>query len=227
MREIVLDTETTGLSPAEGHRVVEIACVELVNCIPSGNHFHRYINPERTMPEEAFAVHGLSEEFLKQHPVFAEIATDFIAFIGDSRLVIHNAEFDLNFLNHELSLLGMERLSSAVEDTLRLARRRFPGAPASLDALCRRFEIDLSRRDKHGALLDCELLAQVYLELTGGRQVGFEFAASRRQEREGGPVTRMMRPARPHHPSEEELAAHAALVKTLKEPIWLAGQAEA
>lgn len=227
MREIVLDTETTGLSPAEGHRVVEIACVELINCVPTGNHFHRYINPERPMPEEAFAVHGLSEEFLKPHPVFAEIAADFITFIAESRLVIHNAEFDLSFLNHELRRLGMDPLSLPVEDTLRLARRRFPGAPASLDALCRRFEIDLSRRDKHGALLDCELLAQVYLELTGGRQVGFEFGASRQQERDGGTLIRTTRPARPHHPSEEELAAHAVLVKTLKDPIWLSGQAEA
>ena len=202
MREIILDTETTGLSPAGGDRVVEIACVELLNCVPTGNNFHRYINPERSMPEEAFAVHGLSEEFLKNQPVFAEIAADFLAFIGESRLVIHNADFDMNFLNHELGLLGKKPLSVPVEDTLKLARRRFPGAPASLDALCRRFEIDLSRRDKHGALVDCELLAAVYLELTGGRQVGFEFAGANRRGQEGAGIARIARAARPHQPSE-------------------------
>jgi len=220
MREIILDTETTGLSPAGGDRVVEIACLELLNCVPTGNTFHRYINPERSVPAEAFAVHGLSEEFLGGHPVFGDIAPDFLAFIGDARLVIHNADFDLGFLNHELARLGLDRLSAPVEDTLRLARRRFPGAPASLDALCRRFEIDLTRRDKHGALVDCELLAAVYLELTGGRQVGFEFAGSSRREGGTAAAPRTMRPARPHHPSEEELAAHAGLLKGLKDPIW-------
>ena len=173
MREIILDTETTGLDPSSGDRIVEIGCIEAHNHMPTSEVFQCYINPERDMPEGAFAVHGLSDEFLADKPKFAEIADRFLEFIGDAPLVIHNAEFDLRFLNAEMALLGkvaMER--SRTVDTLALARRRYPGAQVSLDALCRRFEIDLTRREKHGALLDAELLAEVYLYLMGGRQPG-------------------------------------------------------
>lgn len=171
MREIVLDTETTGLDPAEGHRIVEVAGIELFNYMPTGRSFHRYINPERDMPPEALAVHGLDLPFLRDKPVFAQIAAELCAFVGDARLVIHNAAFDIRFLNAELSRTGHPtfRLEGAV-DTLLIARKRFPGSPASLDALCRRFGVDASARVRHGALLDCELLAEVYLELVGGRQ---------------------------------------------------------
>lgn len=221
MREIVLDTETTGLDPADGHRIVEIGCIELVNHMPTGRVFHRHVNPERDMPEEAYAVHGLSAEFLAKHPPFAAHAEEFIAFIGDGRLIIHNAEFDLKFLNAELRRLGKAALRCDVEDTLALARRRFPGAQASLDALCRRFAIDLTARTKHGALLDCELLAAVYLELIGGRQPGLEFAADAALAGAVA-VARPIRPARPHAASADELAAHVAMLALLKAPIWLA-----
>ena len=171
MREIVLDTETTGLDPAGGDRIVEIGGVELVNHMPTGRSFHAYINPERDMPAEAFAVHGLSAEFLSDKPKFREVAPDFLAFVGDATLVIHNASFDMKFLNAELGWIEAETLPwSRAVDTLDIARRRFPGALNSLDALCRRFGVDNSGREKHGALLDSELLAEVYLELMGGRQ---------------------------------------------------------
>jgi DNA polymerase III subunit epsilon len=222
MREIILDTETTGLNPANGDRIVEIAGVELLNCVPTGATFHRFINPERAIPAEAFAVHGLSDEFLARHPPFREIAEEFLIFIGTDRLVIHNAEFDLGFINAELRRLDKPVLTSPVEDTLLLARRRFPGAPASLDALCRRFAIDLSRRDKHNALLDCELLAGVYLELIGGRQPGFEFSAAAALRAAARRAERIRRPPRPHTPSPEERAAHALFLQTLKEPLWRA-----
>jgi DNA polymerase-3 subunit epsilon len=222
MREIVLDTETTGLDPADGHRIVEIGCIELVNHMPSGRVFHRHVNPEREMPEEAYAVHGLSAEFLAKHPPFAVIADEFLAFLGDGRLIIHNAEFDLKFITSELRRLGKETLRCEIEDTLALARRRYPGAQASLDALCRRFEIDLSARTKHGALLDCELLAAVYLELIGGRQPGLEFVVDAALVDGAVAIVRPIRPARPHAASLEELAAHAAMLQLLKQPIWLA-----
>ncbi len=222
MREIVLDTETTGLDPGSGHRVVEIGCLELVNHVPTGETFHKYINPERSMPAEAFQIHGLGDEFLAQHPPFAEIAHAFLEFIGDAKLVIHNAGFDLKFLNAELALLGLPRLPmSRAVDTIQLARARFPGAQASLDALCRRFEIDNSARTKHGALLDSELLAEVYLELIGGRQPDLDLLtagkgrAGRRAEQE-----RPVRPPRPHAASADEIAQHAALVERLTDPIW-------
>src|SRR5262245_812295 len=171
MREIVLDTETTGLDPYQGHRLVEVGCVELVNRIPSGQTFHRYLNPERDVPTEAFSVHGLSEEFLKDKPPFAEIAEDFLAFIGDACLVIHNAAFDIGFLNAELERAGQRSLErDRLVDTLLLARRKFPGGSNRLDDLCVRYRIDNSRRTKHGALLDAELLAEVYLELIEARQ---------------------------------------------------------
>ena len=222
MREIVLDTETTGLDPSDGHRIVELGCIELVNHMPTGRVFHRHINPERDMPEEAYAVHGLSAEFLAKFPPFAEHVEAFLEFVGDGRLIIHNAEFDLKFINSELRRLGKAPLRCDVEDTLALARRRFPGAQASLDALCRRFEIDNSARTKHGALLDAELLSEVYLELIGGRQAGFDLATARGVEQAAVDAVRRFRPPRPHAPSLAELAAHAALVARLREPLWLA-----
>ena len=171
MREIVLDTETTGFEPKEGDRIVEIGAVELLNHLPTGRTYHQYINPQRSMPEGAFSVHGLSAEFLSDKPVFKAIAQDFIDFIGDSKLIIHNAAFDIKFLNAELGWVNRQLLAKdQAIDTLAIARRKFPGSPASLDALCRRFSIDNSSRTLHGALLDSEILAEVYLELVGGRQ---------------------------------------------------------
>lgn len=232
MREIVLDTETTGLDPAAGHRLVEIGCVELVNHLATGRVFHRYINPERDMPEEAFKVHGLSEEFLADKPLFADVAGEFIDFIGDAPLVIHNAEFDMKFLNWELKILGQDQMPmDRAIDTVKMARRKYPGSPANLDALCRRFGIDNSAREKHGALLDAELLAEVYLELIGGREPGLSLLGngggkgSRPESQAISLETpqRSARPARPHAASEEELAAHQAFLGKLKNPLWLAG----
>jgi DNA polymerase-3 subunit epsilon len=221
LREIVLDTETTGLDPASGHRIVEIGCVELVNHLPTGQVFHRYLNPERDMPSEAFAVHGLSTDFLAKHPTFAEVVADFLEFIADSTLVIHNAEFDMRFINHELKRLGFKALPMGrAVDTVAIARRRFPGAQANLDALCRRFEIDNSSRTKHGALLDAELLAEVYLELIGGRQPGLELAAITSGIRVAAPQSREPRAPRPHAASESELAAHASFIAKIKNAIW-------
>ena len=182
MREIVLDTETTGFEPGEGHRIVEIGALELLNKMPTGRTYHQYINPERAMPNEAFEVHGLGDDFLRDKPVFKTIARAFIEFVGEATLVIHNAAFDMKFLNAELTALGHPGLPmSQALDTVVMARRKFPGAPASLDALCRRFGIDNSAREKHGALLDCELLAEVYLELIGGRQPDFALASAAAQ----------------------------------------------
>ncbi len=179
MREIVLDTETTGLDPAEGHRIVEIGAVELFNHMPTGRTFHNYINPERPMPKEAFEVHGLGDDFLRDKPRFREVGQAFLDFVGDSRLIIHNAAFDMKFLNAELSQSGLPRLAGdRAVDTVQIARQKYPGSPASLDALCRRFGIDNSGREKHGALLDSELLAEVYLELIGGRQPALVLAAT-------------------------------------------------
>jgi len=221
MREIVLDTETTGLDPDDGHRIVEVACIELLNHLPTGRHFHRYVNPGREVASEAAAIHGLTDAFLAQHPPFAAMADDLLAFIGDAPLVIHNAEFDLRFLNAELKRLERQAIACAVTDTLALAKRRFPGAPASLDALCRRFAIDLSARDKHAAKLDCELLAAVYLELIGGRQPGLDLLAMDGASRRAA-IDRPVRPPRPHAASEAELAAHAAFLDKLKAPLWRA-----
>lgn len=171
MREIVFDTETTGLDPLKGDRIVEIGCIEIYNTIPTGENFHVYLDPERDMPDEAFRVHGLSREFLTGKPLFASIVDDFLAFVGDAKLVAHNAEFDMRFINAELERAGRPRIAnSRVIDTLVLARRRHPGASNSLDALCARYGVDTSRRTRHGALLDSELLAEVYAELLGGRQ---------------------------------------------------------
>jgi len=178
MREIIFDTETTGLDPRGGDRVVEIGCVELVNHIPSGETFHRYVNPERAMPAEAAAVHGLDDAFLRDKPVFATIADELVDFFGDAKLIAHNAEFDQRFLNMEFAKVGHASIpNQRVVDTLAIAKRRFPGSPASLDALCARFQIDTSRRTLHGALLDAELLAEVYIELIGGRQASLGLMA--------------------------------------------------
>lgn len=226
MREVVLDTETTGLDPRNGDRVVEIGCIELINHIPTGRHYHVYINPERPMPEEAFKVHGISDEFLKDKPVFAAIAQEFCAFIGEDPLVIHNAAFDIGFLNMELARLeGLPHIAmERAIDTVRLARAKFAGAQVSLDALCKRFNIDLSARIKHGALLDAELLAEVYLELIGGRQQGLGLAGT---DGDGQSLVALQqprgpaRPPRPHAPSEAELAAHATFIAKLKDALWL------
>ena len=219
IREIVLDTETTGLDPSEGHRIVEIACIELAHHVPTGRKFHRYVNPERDMPEEALAVHGIDPTFLTGQPPFAAVVDELLAFIGSGPLVIHNAEFDLAFLNAELARLGRDPIGCSFVDTLGLARVRYPGVPASLDALCRRFDIDLSLRVEHGAEIDCGLLAAVYLELLGGRQPGLDFVAPAAAALA---VERILRPPRPHVPSAEELIAHQAMLQSITNPIWLA-----
>ncbi len=177
MREICLDTETTGLDPKDGHKIIEIACVEMVNKIKTGRVFHKYVNPRRSVPQEAFAIHGISTEFLQDKPIFDHIAREFLEFIDGAKLVIHNAPFDLKFLNYELSILGLEMIDkNNVVDTLVMARTKFPGSPNSLDALCKRFNIDLSARTKHTAILDTTLLCDVYVELTGGLQSGLDLS---------------------------------------------------
>jgi DNA polymerase III subunit epsilon len=243
MREIVLDTETTGLDPLQGDRVVEIAALELHNHMPTGQYFHCYLNPERSMPQEAFAVHGLSETFLSDKPLFKAEVRPFLEFIGESRLIIHNGAFDLKFLNAEMQRVKRPGFShDRLIDTLLIARKRFPGAPASLDALCRRFNVDLSVRTLHGALVDCQLLASVYLELIGGRQPGFMLAANpvgpasnqadNRDDTSSGSLSAAVeavtiRPPRAHAPGKAEHAAHRAFVaKALKDPLWLRGEPE-
>jgi DNA polymerase-3 subunit epsilon len=224
MREIVFDTETTGLDPRAGHRLVEIGCVEMLHGLPSGETFHTYLNPQRDMPDEAFQVHGLSSEFLGDKPVFATVAERFVAFVADARLVIHNAQFDMGFINAELDRLGLPPLKNEVVDTITLARRKFPGQRVSLDALCERMGVDNTRRTKHGALLDAELLADVYIELTGGRQRGFDLMGAGIETRvvaQAASIRLEIRPPRPHAPSETELAAHVAFLAKLKQPIWL------
>lgn len=223
MREIVLDTETTGLDPLKGDRVVEIGCVELLNRIPTGSSYHIYINPERDMPEDAFRVHGLSAEFLADKPVFADVVDDFLAYIDEDALVIHNAQFDIGFLNAELRRAGRYEIGyHRVVDTLMLARRKNAGGSNSLDALCVRYGIDNSRRTKHGALLDSEILAEVYLELLGGRQssLGLSHLAGRGMRRgEGTPQRPTPLPSRV---TPEDVAAHLAFVATLGggQAIW-------
>ncbi|MGV6849839.1 MAG: DNA polymerase III subunit epsilon [Marinibacterium sp.] len=225
MREIVLDTETTGFDPESGDRIVEIGAVELFNHVPTGATYHQYINPERTMPQEAFEVHGLGDDFLRDKPKFAEIGQAFLDFTGDAQLVIHNAAFDMKFLNAELTWMGLPTLPfDRATDTLAIARKRFPGAPASLDALCRRFGIDNSARTLHGALLDSEILAEVYLELIGGRQPGLTL--SRTTGKGGQDAASDWRPRPrpsplPNRITAEERAAHAALVDSLGEnALW-------
>ena len=225
MREIVFDTETTGLDPATGHRVVEIGCVELMHGIPTGKTFHHYLDPQRDMPEEAFRVHGLSAAFLAGKPLFAEIVDELTAFLEGAKLVAHNAEFDFRFVSAELIALGRPALDlERMVDTLALARRRHPGAPVSLDALCGRYGIDNSRRTKHGALLDAEILAEVYAELTGGRQTTLVFAGP--VTRGWGGVSAAVRRARPvpllERLTEDEATAHAAFVEELGgAALWL------
>ena len=223
MREIVLDTETTGLDPVAGHRIVEVGCIELVNTVATGKTFHAYFNPEMVMPTGAQDVHGLTDDFLSDKPLFADKVEEMLAFIGDARLIIHNAQFDLGFLNAELERTGRGRLANEYVDTVSMARRKFPGQRVSLDALCERFGVDNSKRTVHGALLDAELLAEVYLELNGGRQRGFDLAAdaARAVATAIAGASVEIRPARDFPPSAAELAAHAEFLKKLKDPIWL------
>lgn len=231
MREIALDTETTGLDPNSGHRLVEIGCVEMLGHIRSGNYFHSYLNPERDMPREAENIHGISADFLKDKPLFRTIARSFLEFIGETPLVIHNAGFDLKFLNYELNMLDLPLIDSArATDTVLIARRMFPGSPANLDALCKRFMIDTAARTKHGALLDAELLADVYLELKGGRQSSLlinpaaGYAEPRAASREPLIYTGDTGiPYREFPATSEERAAHKAMTDKMKTPIWANG----
>jgi DNA polymerase-3 subunit epsilon len=224
IHEIVLDTETTGFKPEEGHRIIEIGCLELNNHVPTGRSLQLYLNPERDVPAEATAVHGITNEFLSDKPVFSQVYDQFLDFIGQAKLVIHNAEFDMRFINHELSLVGHPPIPfTRAIDTVMLARKKFPGSPANLDALCRRFGIDNSERTYHGALLDSELLAEVYLELLGGRQHGLGFSAEKQQQaqQESAAVKRTYRAPRTFQVTEEELAAHQSMVVKLQDALWL------
>lgn len=226
MREIVLDTETTGLDPAEGHRIIEIGCVELINYLPTGRVYHTYVNPERDVPLEASAISGIKTDFLKPFPIFSKIVDDFLSFLGDDRLVIHNASFDLKFLNAEFERLNHPHFpSQRAIDTLKIARAKFPGSPASLDALCRRFQIDLSSRTKHGALVDSELLAKVYLELLGGRQTAFSFGGAQVQTKavtrdDLKKIIRAFREPRSFEPTADELDEHKELISHIKGSLW-------
>jgi DNA polymerase-3 subunit epsilon len=225
VREIVFDTETTGLNPATGDRMVEIGCVEIYNRVETGRHFHAYFNPDRDMPFEAEAVHGLSSIFLSDKPCFGDKADELLEFIGDAPLVAHNASFDFGFLNHELGRCARDPIClSRMIDTLMLARSKHPGAKHSLDALCTRFGVDRSQRVKHGALLDAQLLAQVYVELTGGRQIGLSLGvATATVEIESvatAKVERVVRPPRPHAASEEERTRHRSFIARLTSPLW-------
>jgi DNA polymerase-3 subunit epsilon len=232
MREVVLDTETTGFDAVNGDRLVEIGCIELMNHVPTGNTFWKYINPERDVPAAAFQVHGLSTEFLSDKPKFAEVADELLRFVGDSPVIAHNAEFDMKFINVELERAGRPTIPfQRAIDTVAMARKKFPGAPASLDALCKRFNIDNSNRTLHGALLDAQLLADVYLELMGGRQAGLilteevsvsvdlDFSGGRRTGAPG--IELPVRAPRPHAPLPEELALHQAFIAKIKDAIWL------
>jgi DNA polymerase III subunit epsilon len=222
MREIVLDTETTGLDPLNGDRIVEIGAVELLNFMPTGKVFHTYLNPERNMPDGAARVHGLTDEFLADKPIFASVVDDLLTFIADDPLVIHNAPFDMSFVNVELTRLGFQQLPpSRATDTLTMARQKYPGAPNSLDALCKRLNIDASDREWHGALLDARLLAEVYLELRGGRQPGLAIGSNL-----GGAATSIktttheFRAPRTHAPTEEEKGAHQEFLAQIENPMW-------
>jgi DNA polymerase III subunit epsilon len=222
-RSVLFDTETTGLDPAQGDRVIEVAVLELMNDLPTGRHFHRLVDPERDVPEDATRIHGLTRADLTGKPLFAEIADELIAFIGDGMLVAHNAPFDFGFLNAEFFRLGLAPLDPArMIDTLALARARFPGLPNSLDALCWRFEIDLSARTSHNALLDCRLLAEVYVELTGGRQRGLSLTLDAGSQPSAVYTHTGPRVARPIVPTVAEVAAHRDFVARLKDPLWSA-----
>ncbi len=225
MREIVFDTETTGLDPHSGDRLVEMGCIEMVNRVATGRSYHAYYNPERDMPMEAEQVHGLSAAFLSDKPLFRDTVHELLEFIGDSPLVAHNAQFDFGFLNWELNACGHAEIGmDRMVDTLAIARRRHPGAKHSLDALCTRYGVDRSHRVKHGALLDAELLAQVYVELTGGRQIGLELAAESEETvaeiRSFVPRKGEFRPPRPHAASAEELEKHKNFVESMESPVW-------
>jgi len=229
MREVVLDTETTGLSPQAGDRVVEIGCVELMNRVPTGRTYHAYFNPCRPMPSDAEAVHGLTDMFLSDKPLFQECCDELLGFIGDAPMVAHNAQFDFGFLNHELSLCGLPAIcTTRMICTLVLARQRLPGVKHSLDALCTRYGVDRSIRIKHGALIDAQLLAQVYVELTGGRQIGLGLVAEKAAAEkidmilvEAAPAgINVRRAPRPHAPTDEELARHAEFLLGISDPLW-------
>jgi DNA polymerase-3 subunit epsilon len=225
MREIIFDTETTGLNPAGGDRIVEIGCIELINRVETGRTFHAYFNPERPMPSEAEAVHGLSDIFLSDKPRFADTAEELLEFIGDAPLIAHNASFDFGFLNHELQRCARDPVCmSRMIDTLLLARSKHPGAKHSLDALCARFGVDRSQRVKHGALLDAQLLCQVYVELTGGRQIGLSLgqasAVTDSEAVAAVQIERIVRPPRPHEASEEERTRHRSFIARLTSPLW-------
>ncbi len=224
-REIVLDTETTGFEPSEGHKMVEIGCVELINHIPSGEIFHVYLNPERDVPEDAARIHGLTTEFLADKPVFTEKVGEFLDFIGNDKMVIHNAEFDMKFINAELKGAGFKPLPmSQAIDTLPMARKKYPGQPANLDALCRRFKVDNSDRTYHGALLDSELLAEVYLELIGGRQHGLGLGNDSTEAKTVGSFNakfkRQNREQRSFSPSKKELKMHKEFIDKINDALW-------
>ena len=222
IREIVLDTETTGLEHENGDRIVDIACVELINHIPSGNTYQTYVNPEnRKTHPDTFAITGITDEFLQDKPLFSEIADDFLAFVGDAKFVIHNAKFDIGFINSELSRLNKPtfKLENAT-DTLDMARRKFPGSPASLDALCRRFSIDTSLREKHGALVDCYLLAEVYINLIGGKQRGLDFVSNDKNTETSIQKTKTTYEYRTFPLTQEEIDAHKEFVKSIKDSLW-------
>ena len=222
-RAVLFDTETTGLDPSNGDRILEVAALELVNDLPTGRHFHALIDPQRDIPEEATRVHGFTAAHLVGTPLFAEVAPLLLDFFQDSKLIAHNAPFDFGFLDAEFGRLGLPPLArDRMIDTLALAKTRFPGMPNSLDALCRRFSIDLSARTTHNALLDCRLLADVYVELTGGRQRGLSLATESGRMSVAVYVHTGPRTPRPIEPSEAELTAHAAFLERIKEPIWLA-----
>ena len=232
MREIVLDTETTGISPCDGHRIIEIGALELMHHLPTGRCLHLYINPERDIDDGAIAVHGITLEFLAEKPIFADVADELLAFIGSDPLVIHNASFDMAFINAELKRIERPALAMGQSiDTLAMARKKFPGAQANLDALCRRFEIDNTHRNLHGALVDADLLASVYIELLGGRQPGLLLDAeqeSKSKASQGGVVedsyfhsdVKNIRAIRAHAPTDDELKAHAKFLASLKDPVW-------
>ena len=229
MRELCLDIETTGLDPKDGHKIIEIACVELINKVKTGNVFHTYVNPRREVPQEAFRIHGISTEFLKDKPIFDHVAHKFLEYVKDAKVIIHNAAFDTKFINHELRILGLDAMNmDNVIDSLLIARKKFPGSPNSLDALCKRFNIDLSRRTKHGALLDTELLVDVYIELMGGAQSGLAFANQSEEKIEANSIenfimnnTRKSLPKRDFPVSEDDLVRHKEFIeKNIKDSLW-------
>ena len=228
MREIVLDTETTGLNPKDGHRIIEIGAVELLNHMPTGRTFHIYINPERNIDKEAIAIHGINNERVRDEPKFKEIAKEFLDFIGDSRLIIHNASFDMSFLNSELLMCGQEKLTNnEIIDTLSMARSKFYGAPASLDALCKRFNVNKEQRTLHGALIDATLLSEVYIELIGGKQRGLSFydndslnkkKITTNKQNSKEEISKIVK--RQFYPSKDEIQKHKEFVKDIKNTIW-------